>query len=222
MPEATSNKTAPRSRRSAPQARGEARREKLLATTIELLDKRDISDITLADAAELAGIPIGSAYHFFPNISAIYSELTVQYSYSIADHVFSPLSLRKNDEWQDLIKLLCDRIVAFYANHHAYAQIRLSGKAPSEIRFTSQRKRGSDSIPVFISFIEQYFELPPLANLESALVTFLNIIVDGIYMNAYMETGSINESTAEEAKRAGIAYLRSYLPEYLPRRQTTK
>jgi len=44
-------------------------------------------------------------------------------------------------------------------------------------------------------------------------------IVDLMFMLSVNKHGRITDEMAEEAKRAGVAYLRQYLPEFLPRRE---
>ena len=51
---------------------GRLRRQKLLAAAKELSATRPISEISLADVCENADIPRASAYHFFPNVEAIF------------------------------------------------------------------------------------------------------------------------------------------------------
>ncbi|OLF35176.1 TetR/AcrR family transcriptional regulator, partial [Psychrobacter sp. Cmf 22.2] len=54
---------------------GRARRQKLLMGAKKLSETQAINDITLAAVCEEAGIPRASAYHFFPNIEAIFLAL---------------------------------------------------------------------------------------------------------------------------------------------------
>jgi len=53
-----------RTRRSLPQERGEMRRLQLIRATIELLNIQKIQNISYADIAKYAGIPLPSCYHF--------------------------------------------------------------------------------------------------------------------------------------------------------------
>ena len=54
---------------------GRLRRQKLLAAAKELSATRPVSEISLADVCERADIPRASAYHFFPNVEAIFLAL---------------------------------------------------------------------------------------------------------------------------------------------------
>ena len=60
------------------QARGRERREKMLRAATELLSEKELSEISFNDVAALAGIPKGSAYHFYANVMELYAELTEQ------------------------------------------------------------------------------------------------------------------------------------------------
>lgn len=51
---------------------GRIRRQKLMMSAKKLSINKPIKDITLAEVCEEAGIPRASAYHFFPNIAAVF------------------------------------------------------------------------------------------------------------------------------------------------------
>ncbi|MEH6549769.1 MAG: TetR/AcrR family transcriptional regulator [Pseudomonadales bacterium] len=212
---ANNSKTKGRVRRSAPQARGQARREQLIEAAIALLEQREITEISLSDIAAHAGIPVGSSYHFFPNVTAIYSAVMIQYSYEIADFAMAVEGIKEGEQWVVLIESICDRIVEFYETHRAYEQIRLSGKTSADIKYNRQRKSGSEVAPMMVELIEKYFVLPEIPNRDRVTQNFLHII-DALYSYTFMEFGCINEQGSTEAKRAGIAYLKLYFPEYLP------
>ena len=60
------------------QARGVARRKKLIDSAQELLCSMDYADVTFAAISSHAGVPEGSAYHFFSNRQAIFQEIERQ------------------------------------------------------------------------------------------------------------------------------------------------
>jgi AcrR family transcriptional regulator len=62
-------------RKSAPQARGLLRREKILAAATALFASKPFDDISYNDLADHAGVPVGSLYHFFPSKLAICAAL---------------------------------------------------------------------------------------------------------------------------------------------------
>jgi AcrR family transcriptional regulator len=91
--------------RKAPLAtrkRGRERRKLLLKATYELLCAQPVEDISFRDIAEKAGVPEGSAYHFFANrfdlFSALAEELSEQFIEAHRRKV--PPSRRKT--WQAL------------------------------------------------------------------------------------------------------------------------
>lgn len=54
---------------------GRIRRQKLLSAAKKLSETHTINTITLADVCEEADIPRASAYHFFPNVEAVFLAL---------------------------------------------------------------------------------------------------------------------------------------------------
>jgi len=65
---------------SATQARGRERRQQLIESARFLLESHAMDALSLADIAANAGIPTGSAYHFFPHVTAVYQALGERFS----------------------------------------------------------------------------------------------------------------------------------------------
>ena len=207
-------KTDNRSRR-APQARGIARREQLLAAAIILLEERELDEVSLADVAEKAGIPVTSAYSLYPNINGLFSQLMVTFTHQLADAIEDDISAIACETWMDVIGGVCDGHVKFYESHKACERIRLSGKAPAEIRYNEDRVGGLEFAPRIRTFLERRFILPALEDIDRIFLVMLDLI-DGIYVSAYVRDGYLSDTIAREAKRAALAYLKLYLPEFLP------
>ena len=202
----------------APQARGDARRQKLLAAAVELLDRRDLRDISLSDVAETAGIPLSSIYHFHRNVNELFGQVLVNFRDRLAEEIAGPMNLRADDQWTSVIHQIIERAVAMSREHRAYAQVAFSRRVPIEVRYESGQKGGWEFVPIIEEVIGRYFALPKIPNLDRVVLNFLDII-DILFVRSVEETGDIDDGTLEEAKRAGIAYLRLYLPDYLPRHQ---
>jgi len=210
---------AEKARRSRPpQARGEARRQLLLEATVALLDERELSQISLSDVAETAGIPLGSIYYHYKSINTLFGQVFVTYRDRLAEEVARPYEVHADEEWSALIRRSIDRIYKMSREHRAYIRVALNRHAPVEVRYESGQKGGWEFVPIFEKIIDRHFELPEIPGLDRAFLNFLDI-VDMLFVRSVEETGTVDEATLEEAKRAGLAYLRLYVPEYLPRRK---
>ena len=73
------------------QARGEAKFERLLDAAHSLIEEQGVEEFSLADVAKRAGVATGSAYHFFPNLEAIFIALVERYDLAFAEIVGEPI-----------------------------------------------------------------------------------------------------------------------------------
>lgn len=206
-----------KTRRSrAPQARGQVRRQRLVTTAIELLDEKDLLEISLSDVAKRSGVPLGSIYYHFKSINALFGKVLVLFRDRLAGEIARPYELSASSEWHDLIALAIDRIVTMSNQHRAYIQVALNRHAPVEVRYDSGQKDGWEFVPIFADILGRHFQMPEIPGLDRVLLNFVDII-DILFVRSVEETGEIDELTRAEAKRAGIAYLRLYLPVHLPK-----
>ena len=200
----------------SPQARGQARRRKLLKVTVNLLDQRDLSELSLADVARAADIPLPSVYHFYRNVNELFGRVLVMFRDRLAEEIAKPIRLGSDDQWTHVIREILERVAVMSRRHRAYRQVAFNRRAPIEVRYDAGQKGGWEFVPIIETAIREHFLVPDIPEFSRILLNFLDI-VDIMFVRAVEETGDIDEATLEEAERAGIAYLRLYLPAYLPR-----
>lgn len=210
------NKTTTRKRKSSAQARGNVRRALLVTAGKSLLAENSIESISLADVAKEADIPLGSVYHFFPKINNLLAEIARQFGEDILEAVFKPLTLEADDNWPVLIRKCVDRAVKLYKENIAYQQLMISGKTPAEIKL-SDRENDAVIGQQVAALLDKHFELGDLTNKDQVFFHVVEII-DLMLMLSVNKHGEITDTMTEEAKRAAIAYLKCYLPDYLPTR----
>jgi len=116
------------------QERGNTRRKQMLDAAEELLASMPIEELSFKQISEKAGVPEGSAYHFFANrydlLTALASELAERFGARYRD----PIQSRKVKSWHDIVDVLVDRAVQMYRESPAAMQIWLSGRTPAEVR----------------------------------------------------------------------------------------
>jgi AcrR family transcriptional regulator len=194
---------------SVTRKRGRERRKLLLKATYDLLCVRPVEDISFRDIADQAGVPEGSAYHFFANrfdvFSALAEELSDQFVEAHRRRV--PASRRKN--WQALAEHLIDVGAKVYAENPPARQLLIGGKTPPEVK---QADRINDRAigNVMYEVFAEYFELPDSDEMRNAFYYFIEI-TDLIFTLSVIEHGAITPAMLAEAKRAGIGYLGTYL-----------
>ncbi len=198
------------------QARGVARRRMLLDAARELLMEVPIEELTFGQIATKAGVPEGSAYHFYANKYDLLSSLAVELSGQFLEAYQEPIDDGTITTWHDLADLVIDRSADIYAVDHAAVQIFLGGKTPPEIGMvdTGNVKRLS---AVVIELFERYFVLPEIERVDNVFYYFVNL-TDLMLSMSVIEHGEITPYMLEESKRAGKGYLRTYLPHVLTRR----
>jgi len=203
-----------KTRKSTPRVRGIARRELLLSAARTLLAERELDEISLGDVAAHAGVPKGSAYHFYTDISDLYTALLAL----TEEEVLQTHAVRITEpvrEWADVVRVLIRRGVAFYNANRPHCQLQIGPKAPPELKL---RDRRSDFAlgGIFQQQISTFFVLPELPN--AAQVFFRAVeIADLMFGLSVLESGHITAEMGAEAERAVIAYLGTYLPAKLPR-----
>jgi len=203
-------------RKSTLRTRGIARRKVLLESARALLEERELDEISLGDVAARAGVPKGSAYHFYDDIRDLYAALLAETEEELLAAQRLPIKepIRR---WPDVVRVLIRRGVAFYDGNRASRQLQIGPNTPPELKL---RDRRSDVIlgAIYQEQLETFFELPPIPNLPQIFFRAVEI-ADLMFCLSVLETNAITREMSDEAARAAIAYLGTYLPEKLPRKR---
>lgn len=203
-------------RKSSLRVRGIERRQKLLTAARELLASHDLDQLSLGDVAARAGVPKGSAYHFYGDIKELYSSLLA----SIEDEMLvghrAPIA-PPPATWQDVMRIMIGRGAEYFAADAAARQLLIGPKTPPDLKI---QDRQSDLTlgQVFEEQVSTFFQLPPLANRSKIFFRALEI-VDLMFSLSMLEHGYITDEMRDEAVRASIAYLECYLPQRLPKQR---
>jgi AcrR family transcriptional regulator len=198
------------------QERGNTRRKKMLDAAEKLLASMPIEEMSFKQISEKAGVPEGSAYHFFANrydlLTALASELADRFGTRYRD----PIQRRKVKSWHDIVDVIVDRAVQMYRESPAAMQIWLSGRTPAEVRLADHVSDKSVSKDLQ-SLFEQFYVLPDLPADYDIFFYFLELS-DVILSLSIIENGKLTDQMIEEAKRVGRGYLGTYLPPVLEKR----
>ena len=201
-------------RRGSPHARGIERRKRLLDAARALLSERELDDISLGDVAGRAGVPKGSAYHFYEDIGDLYASLLVNLQTELIDDQKRPIRSRIR-RWQDVITVLTRRAMEHYNANPASLQLQIGPKTPPELKL---RDRQSDE--TIGHLVEQHiatrFALPAIPNRVDVFFRAVEL-ADVMFTLSVLDSGSVTNEMCAEAARAMTAYLETYLPSDLPR-----
>ena len=198
------------------QARGVERREKLISAATELLNSgAAIEELSFRDIADKAGIPEGSAYHFYANKFDLFIAVAQDLSERFIKSHQQPIAAKSIKAWEDLAALLIERGADIYTRNPAAQKLLIGGRTPPEIKL--QDRINDRAIGELMNArFEEFFELPQSFDGAEVFFHFIEI-TDLMFSLSVIEHGKITPNMLEEARRAGIGYLRMYLPPVLPR-----
>jgi AcrR family transcriptional regulator len=197
-------------------ARGIERRRLLLASARALLAERGLDQISLSDVAARANVPKGSAYHFYEDIQDLYSSLLVELQRELIAVLERPLNGRMR-RWQDVVWILIRRGAEFYTQNAAARQLQIGPRTPPQLKL-SDRRSDIAIASLFEKHIDTCFELPSIADRSQIFFRAVEI-ADLMFCLSVLEAGTVTRAMCEEAHRAATAYLASYLPAELTRRE---
>jgi AcrR family transcriptional regulator len=198
------------------QARGEAKFEKLLDAAHSLIEEQGVEDFSLADIAKRAGVATGSAYHFFPNLEAIFIALVERYDIAFAEIVGEPVDASTIDSWQEILELHFEKARRFI-NANPPALILIIGPGRSWQSKQVDTIGDSNIAIAMAETIEKMFVIP--SNPPAAQLIHLGIrMLEGLWELSVQQHGLVTEEFSRETTKAVTAYIRLYWPEYLERR----
>ncbi|WP_419810077.1 TetR/AcrR family transcriptional regulator [Sphingomonas sp.] len=197
------------------QQRSRDRFDAILDAAERLLETQDPAEVGIHQIAATLGIAAASIYHFFPEPGLVFRALAERYIQQIEvldegePRVVSP-------NWQESQTRSFRRSREYFNGHVAARKVILGSALSYDIRsrdFESDRvlaERG-------VERMNQEFTLPDTPGMVDR---FLEVIVisDALWSLSIHRSGLITEEMEEQARRARIGYTRTFLPEYLPRR----
>ena len=206
-----------RRERQHAQERGNVRRKLLLDAAIQLLETTPIEELSFKQVSEKAGVPEGSAYHFFANRYDLLAALASQLAQGFADAYSQPIARENVHNWHDLANLIVDRAVErCTAAVTSASQIWLGGRTPAQVRLADHVSDRAVSGFLF-SIFDSLFVMPELPHDSDPFFFFLELC-DVPLSISMIEHGEIRDDMVEEAKRVGKGYLSTYLPPVLTKR----
>ncbi|EOQ96740.1 transcriptional regulator, TetR family [Leptospira wolbachii serovar Codice str. CDC] len=191
------------------------RRTVLVQSLRELLREEDPSSLTFAKVCARAKIPRASAYHFFPNMGALYLGLRLVHSELVSARL-ERVDTSKFETWQDYVYFLAIEAASVVREDRALMRV-VYGVRNEETQHIG-KTLDSTIAKLALSQVEDRFLLPDLPDVARKVGIAVSLI-DSVFRYSFREQGEITEEMVGEAGRAAVAYLRCYLPEYLKHRK---
>lgn len=201
------------------QKRSRERFEAILDATEALLETLDPPAISVHRLAAELDMSAASIYHFFPEPALVFVAVAERYLRGFEERAerMSPVAF---DTWQDLQTHDFRAGREFFNNNAPARKVLLGPPASFDIR---ARDLQSDAIMARrgIERMGQLFVLPDRPDMLERTIEVI-VISDALWALSFYRHGTITLEMEEQARRARIAYSRTYLPEYLPRRSATE
>jgi AcrR family transcriptional regulator len=200
------------------QRRGDARRQRLLAAAAELLKNRDFRDITLAAVCARAGIPHGSARHFYPDLDAVWRGLLAELGRQHDEAIARPLRGKATRSWQALISCLIERSARFQRANPVLAKLTIGGHTPPELK-RLDRDADLERARFALRQLDCYFVVPKKRRDDERIMYFAIEAVDTAFMLSMRAHGRLTSWWIEQAKRGAIAIMAQHFGELAPRQE---
>ncbi|MEO3997014.1 TetR/AcrR family transcriptional regulator [Mesorhizobium sp. CAU 1732] len=200
--------------------RGVERHNLLLDATERLLSENSNEDVSLAQIAEAADVPLASVYHFFPNRNAAFVALAMRFNEEIYRLSITPLTDPVPQTWQELLDMKHTRAAAFQNSRPAALRLFLGAGVSVAVRnadLSGNTRIARSRERLF----DAYFHMPYIPEFIERL-EIAGASMDGIWALSYGRHGRITDEYRREATASAIDYLRRFLPEFLPRKQVTQ
>ncbi|WP_108928446.1 TetR/AcrR family transcriptional regulator [Leptospira johnsonii] len=201
-----------RDAKASPQGRG--RRAALIQALRELLREQPPEALTFAKICERADIPRASAYHFFPNMGALYLGLRLVHSELVAARL-SQVDTSQFESWQDYVYFLAAEAIAIVREDPAMMRV-VYGVRTEETMHVG-KELDSKIASIALKQVMERFALPFWPD-AARKVSIAVALIDSVFRFSFREQGTITDEIVREAGRAAVAYLRCYLPEYVDSR----
>ena len=189
-------------------APGRLRRQQLLDAAYELLCEQDIEDVSFRDIADRAGVPEGSAYHFFANRFDVFAELAATLNDKFAEAHERAVPAAKRESRRALVEHMVEIGARIYAKTPPARQLFIGGKTPLEVK-QAERRNDRDVAEAMHRSFSRYFEIADSDEVRNAFYYFIEI-TDLMFSLSVVDNGKITPKMLDEAKRAGVAYLETY------------
>lgn len=195
------------------QSRGVARRLKLIEAARDLLQSKSPQEISFKEISQKAGVPEGSAYHFYANKYDIYAAVASDLSKLFIAAQSQKINKNRVSSWTDIVDILIDRGAEVYRKNNVACELLIGSKTPNEIKLID-RQNDKRIAEIMSERFAEHFQLPEINNFETILFYFIEM-TDVLFGISYRDNKTINDEIIEEAKRVGRGYLSTYLPPVL-------
>jgi AcrR family transcriptional regulator len=198
------------------QQRGKERYNAVVDAAERLLMHIHPDEISIYTIAEDAGMSPATIYHFFPDAEHVFIALTERY-FPIFVEQFDTPPPEDITDWQALVDFRYAMPLQFYNENVAARRLLLGRGMASEMRAKDIELDQNVALRS-VEELKRIFVMPEIPKLAERLTEAI-VINDSLWALSIYLNGVITAEAAEQARRARLAYLRTFMPEYLQLRE---
>lgn len=182
---------------------------------VQLMDRREATDISMYDVAKECGMATSTLYHHYPNIEDLF--------HTLLKDVFDEFDLllercideEKVSHWTDINKMIETAYVDYYNNNPIAKKLILGRHTFSELGHADTEHDLELGHQVEMIY-RRFFDIPQLSQPINIFAISLQV-ADKIYSLSYRKFGYITPELAQEAVRLTESYLQIYIPKICQR-----
>lgn len=203
---------APPNLRNAPtQARSRERLRRVLDAAETVLATEGAQAVTTTRIAEVAGVPVGSVYRFFPDKDAIVDAVAVGYWQQFEELVADLAGEDEREPLADPVSAVLETLAAGFRSEPGFRALWYGGLRTERVRDVTRATRAG-----FNRSLERVLAVHwpgASADLRATAARMLVLVGDGLLREAFRLRPEGDEQLLAETKRVVDAYLRARLGE---------
>ena len=187
--------------------------EKLLKihqAVFQLMERREVSDISMYDVAKECGMATSTVYHHYSNIERLFQHL-LQDIFADFDKLLQQ-SVKKDQihHWTDINRMIESTYVDYYNSHSVARKLILGRHTFSELLHADSLHDLQMGLQIE-KLYRQFFDIPKL-NQPINIFAISSQVADKLYTLSCIKYGYITPEMAKEAIYLTESYLLRYIP----------
>jgi AcrR family transcriptional regulator len=191
------------------QARSRERLRKVLDAADDLLAREGTGTFTTTRIAQVAGVPIGSVYHYFPDKAAIVEALAVRHWREFADLVKAAAESDERAPMDDPAGAALDALAAGFRSRPSFLALWYGGLRTERIRDATRPTREDIAASVARILAVHWPQAPTKRRRTAARMVVL--AGDGLLREAFRTSADGDAELLAESKLMLDAYVRARL-----------
>lgn len=186
------------------QKRSIERLEKVIQTTIDLLETKTLAECNIQEISQISGVPRNHIYQYFPTIDHLFSLIVNRYFQKLQSYLTHNAQLYKTWSVLDIIQDALSKASTFYNQNKPASMLILGG--PVNIEGFSLHEAVIEEISKeFVKIFTQ--KKNPLTLKKPDDITIMIELIFALMKHSFYRNGYITEELQQEALLVCEAYL---------------